>query len=83
VWKKGLCVVESVKNQVCQKEFFALLQVLSEILSLCNKRFTSDRSFFFSSLREGSKIFFQSFQSFERVFVVAFVFKMSSFKWSP
>jgi len=32
------------------------------------------------SLCETSKIFFQSFQSFERVFVVAFVFKMSSFQ---
>jgi len=70
-----------VKFQVCQKEFFALLQVSSEILSLCNKRFASDRSFFFHfKFTRGVKDFFQSFQSFERVFVVPFVFKMSSFQ---
>jgi hypothetical protein len=57
-----------------------LLQVSSKISSLCNKRFASDRSFFFSTLCEGSKIFFESFQSFVRMFVVAFVFKMESLK---
>ncbi len=36
-------------------------------------------NFFFPSLREVSD-FFQSFQSFERVFVVAFLFKMFSFQ---
>ncbi len=33
VWKKALWIVESVKFQVYQKEFFALLQVSSEISS--------------------------------------------------
>jgi len=67
---------------VCQRELFALLQVSSEISSLCNKRFASDRSFFFFHFKftRGVKDFLQSFQSFERVFVVPFVFKMSSFQ---
>jgi hypothetical protein len=69
-----------VKFQVCQREFFALLQVSSEISSLCNKRFVSDRSFFLSNLREGSKISSKAFNILRRVFVVAFVFKMSSFQ---
>jgi hypothetical protein len=69
-----------VKFQVCQREFFALLQVSSEISSLCNKRFASDRSFFLSNLREGSKISSKAFNILRRVFVVAFVFKMSSFQ---
>jgi hypothetical protein len=69
-----------VKFQVCQREFFALLQVSSEISSLCNKKFASDRSFFLSSLREGSKISSKAFNLLRRVFVVTFVFKMSSFQ---
>jgi hypothetical protein len=43
--------------QVCQREFFSLLQVSSEISSLRNKRFASDKSFFFSSLHEGGQRF--------------------------
>jgi len=68
-----------VKFQVCQRKFCALLQISSEISSLCNKRFASDRSFFLSSLGEGSKISSKVFNLLKRVFVVAFVFKMSSF----
>jgi hypothetical protein len=69
-----------VKFQVCQREFFALLQVSSEISSLCNKKFASDISFFLSSLREGSKISSKAFNFLRRVSVVTFVFKMSSFQ---
>jgi hypothetical protein len=65
---------------VCQRELFALLQVSTEISSLCNKKFVSDRSFFFSSLHEGSNISFEAFNIWRIVFVVAFVFKMSSFQ---
>ncbi len=75
VWKKALCVIESVKFQMGQREFFALLQVSS----LC--KFASDRTFFFPfKFTWVVKDFFQSFQSFERMFVVAFMFKMSSFQ---
>ncbi len=69
-----------MKFQVCQREFFALLQVSGEISSLCNKRLVSDRSFFLSSLREGSKISSKALNILRIVFVVAFVFKMSSFQ---
>jgi len=85
-WKFEVCGKKKVSELLkvwsfkCAKEFFALLQVSSKISSLCNKRFASDRSFFFSTLREGSKIFFESFQYSVRMFVVAFVFKMESLK---
>jgi len=69
-----------VKFQVCQREFFALLQVSTKISNLCNKRLASDRSFFLSSLREGSKISSKAFNLLIRVFVVTFIFKMSSFQ---
>jgi hypothetical protein len=67
VWKTGLRVVENVKFQMCQREFFPLLQVSSEISSLCNKRFAIVKSFFFFfKFMKGVKDFFQSFQSFEK-----------------
>jgi hypothetical protein len=65
---------------MCQKEFFGLLKVSSELSSLCNKRFASDKSFFLSSLHEGSKIFSKAFNLLGRVFIVAIVFKMFYFQ---
>jgi len=66
---------------MCAKEIFShRCKFQNEISSLCNKRFASDRSFFLSSLREGSKIFSKAFNLLRRVFVVAFVFKMTSFQ---
>ncbi len=76
-----------MKLEVCQREFFTLLQVSSEISSLCDTKFASDKSFFLSSLHEGSKISSKAFsllrrvfESFQKVFVVAFVFKISFFQ---
>ncbi len=73
MWNKALWVVESVKFQVCQKKKFALLQVSSEISSLCNKKFASDKSFFLSSLHEASKISCTTFNLSRTMFIVAFV----------
>jgi len=61
VWKKALRVVESVKFQVCQREFFTLLQVSSEISSLCNKIFASDKSFFFQVYVKGQRFSSKAF----------------------
>jgi hypothetical protein len=51
-----------------------------EFQALCNKRLASDKSFFLSSLREGSKISSKAFNLLKRVFVATFVFKMSFFQ---
>ncbi len=61
MWKKGLQVVESVKFQVCQREFFALLQVSSKISSLSNKIFVSDRGFSFQVHVRGQRFPFKAF----------------------
>jgi hypothetical protein len=61
VWKKGLQVIEGVKFQVCQREFFALLQVSSKISSLSNKRFASDRGFSFQVHVKGQRFSFKAF----------------------
>ncbi len=70
-WKFEVCgrkVFEllNVSNFKCVREsFFPLLQLSSEISSLCNKRFASVKSFFFKFMW-GVKDFFQSIQSFEK-----------------
>jgi hypothetical protein len=46
---------------VCQKEFFALLQVSSEISSLRNKKFTSDKSFSFQVYMRGQRFSSKAF----------------------
>ncbi len=82
-WRKGFWVVKSVKFQVCQRNFFALLQVSSEISSLCNKRFASDKSFFFSSLHEGSKISSKTFNLLRECLLLHLCSKCLFFKWNP
>jgi hypothetical protein len=56
VCEKKLFELLKVWSLKCVKESFPIVQVSSEISSLCNKRLVSDRRFFFSSLGEGSKI---------------------------
>ncbi len=57
--------VESVKFQVCQREFFALLQVSSEISCLCKKIFANDRSFSFQVYVKGQRFSSKTFNLFK------------------
>ncbi len=57
-----------------------MLQISGEISSLCNKRFVSDESFSFQVYVRGQRFSSKAFNLLRRMFVVAFMYKMSSFQ---
>ncbi len=69
-----------VSSFKCVKEIFSHYCKFQVKSQACVIGLASDRSFFLSSLCEGSKISSKVFNLLRRVFVVAFVFKMSSFQ---
>jgi hypothetical protein len=83
VWKKGLRVVESVKFQVCQRKFFALLQVSRKISSLSNKRFANDKGFSFQVHVKGQRFSFKAFNLLKECLLQHLCSKCLLFKWSP
>ncbi len=91
----NLLKVLTVKFEVCGRMVFELLKAsnfkrVKESSSHCCKfqvkfqdcaiKVFQVFKVFFSSLCEMSKDFFQSFQFFERMFILSFVFKMPSFQ---
>ncbi len=68
---------------MCQREFFALLQVSSEISSLCNKRFASDRSFSFQVYVRGQRFSFKAFNILRECLLSRLCSKYLLFKCNP
>jgi len=84
-WKFEVCgrkVIELLKvwSFKCVKESFSHCCKFKVKFQACVRKYLQMIDVFLFEFMWGAKDFFQSFQTFERVFVVAFVFKMFSFQ---